>query len=1094
MINYVPLHVHTHFSLMDGVATPTEYVERAVELEMPGLAVSDHGTLTGHRDFHRAALAGGIKPIFAIEAYFTADRTDRRKKEERVGPLDKIYHHLLMVAKDQAGYDNLNKMNELAWTTGFHYKPRMDYDLLEQYHEGIIIGSGCMGGLINQAIENGDFARAKEVASYFKELKGDDYFIEVMPHNVPGMNRKLIELADSMGIPTLVTPDCHHATKDQKVIQEIMLIANTHPKQVKDTDYESSIQIEDPMKRLDHLYAEDRMLTFNKFDIHLLSGQEMWDAMGDDAREDMFDNTFKVYEQIGDYVVPKGLDLLPVRFDNPDEVVLERTIAGLRAKGLWDNHPEYQARILEEEMPVISSKHFSPYFLLVGNAIDFCHKNNIWVGPGRGSGAGCLIAFGMGITNLDPIKDKLEFFRFINPERDGFPDFDIDIEDKRRAEVKAYFAEEYKHVASIATFQEFSGKNIIKDVSRVFGIPLVEVNRVNKQIDGWEDFLLSDIKNVVEFRDNYPEVIKYGEQLRGRIKGTGVHASGIVASNIPLNRVAPIEMRKIAATKEELHIVAVDMDEAADIGLIKLDFLGLKALSVLHDAVDKIAELRGIKLDLDRLRLDDRDVYKMLSDGHTLGVFQCEAAPYTSLLRKIKVKTFEELAATNALVRPGAANTIGKSYIARMHGEEMTEYPCVELQPYLSDTYGCVLYQEQVMRTCFTIGGMSMAEADKVRRIIGKKKDSKEFKPFEDKFIKNATEFVGEETAWKLWHDFEAHAGYSFNKSHAYAYSLIGYWTAYLKLHYPLEFMWAILCNENDKDIRTQYLIEAKRLGIQIKLPHVNESGVSFTIEGDAIRIGLSPVKFLSDTSAQKYIDQRPFLSYKQVEEFVGTKGSGVNVRSLGALNNIGACLFDDNPTTMARIKANLYEFLNLPEMSARVPDHWPAFLSTTQDVDETGAYIILGIVTEVAKKPTWARATFMDKHGAASVFCSPDTTIEKGHAYVLLIGNNRIVDFVPFDLTTQFSESPIVEFLNHEGKLCEDDELFVIDFSSRWTKKRERMATVIVANSARELDSMIVFPSNYSQAFIRLQPGRAKKIEWSEGRGGEMIYRSVER
>ena len=1089
MLNYVPLHVHSHFSLMDGVATPLEYVSRAHELGMPGIALSDHGTLTGHREFYREAKTVGVKPIFGIEAYFTPDRTDRRKKEDRTGPLDKIYHHLLLIAKDQQGYRNLNKLNELAWTTGFHYKPRMDYELLEQYHEGIVIGSGCMGGMINQAIEHGEIAKAKEVAAYFKELKGDDFYIEVMPHNIPGMNRQLIELADAMGIPTLVTPDCHHATKDQKVIQEIMLIANTHPKQEKDTDYESASEFSDPMERLDHLYGHDRMLSFNEFDIHLLSGEEMWNAMGEDARPDMFENTLKVYDQIGEYEVPENLDLLPVEYANPRSFIWNKCKANLTEWGLWKQ--EYIDR-LNEELDAFESKGFTRYFVVVGNAIQFCHDNNIMVGPGRGSGAGSLVCFGLGITSLDPIKDGLLFFRFFNPERNDFPDVDIDIEDRRRPEVKAYFAEQYTHVASIATFQEFSGKNIIKDVSRVFCIPLAEVNRVNKQIDGWDDFIISDNPVVVEFRNKYPEVILYGEQLRGRIKGTGVHASGIVASNVPLSDIAPIEMRKISGTKEELHIVAVDMDEAAKIGLIKLDFLGLKALSNLHDTLDAIEKRHGIKIDLNKIPRDDPEVYKMLSNGHTLGVFQCEAAPYTSLLTKIKVRSFEELAATNALVRPGAANTIGKSFIARMHGEEMVEFPCVEMQPVLKETYGCVLYQEQVMLACTTIGGMTMSEADKVRKIIGKKKDAKEFKPFEDKFITHAKEFVGEEMAWKLWHDFEAHSGYSFNKSHAYAYSLVGYWTAWLKLHYPLEFMWAILKNEGDKDTRTQYLIEAKRLGIQIKLPHINESDVNFTIEGDAIRIGLASVKFLSDTSAQRFIDARPFKSYKDVETFVGTKGSGVNVRSLGALNGIGALLFDDNPTTMQKIKSNLYEFLNLPEMSARIPDHWPAHLSTTQDIDETGAYIILGIVTDVAKKPTWGRVTFMDKFGAAAVFCSPDTTIEKGRAYVMLIGGNRVIDFVPFDVTTQFSDSPIVEFLNHEGKLCEDDELFVIDFQSRWTKKRERMATVIVSDSARELDSMVVFPSTYSQAYVRLEPGRARKINWGNLSDGSKVYRGI--
>lgn len=1087
---------------MDGVATPKEYVDRAVELEMPGLAVSDHGTLTGHRAFHRAAKAAGVKPIFAIEAYFTPDRKDKRKKKDRKHPLDQIYNHLLIIAKDQAGYENLNKLNELAWTTGFHYKPRMDYGLLERYHEGLIIASGCMGGLINQAIEHGEIATAKEHAAYFKELMGDDFYIEVMPHNIPGMNKQLVELADTMDIPLLVTPDCHHATKDQKVIQEMMLIANTHPKEITEAEHEkleaAGLQPSyaellpndaDMMLALDKRYSPNRGLTFNKFDIHMLSGEEMWAGMGEDAREDMFENTMRVFEQIGDYVVPQNLDLLPVEHKNPRKFLFDRVKKNLTDWGLWTQ--EYIDRT-NEELDAFEAKGFERYFVIVGNAIQFCKDNNIMVGPGRGSGAGSLVCFGLGITSLDPVKEGLLFFRFFNPERNDFPDVDIDIEDRRRAEVKQYFSDQYKFVASIATFQEFSGKNIIKDVSRVLGIQLSEVNRVTKQIDGWDDFLISDNQIVRDFRVSHPEVIVYGEQLRGRIKGTGVHASGIVASKIPLSKVAPIEMRKVSGTKEELHIVAVDMEEAADIGLIKLDFLGLKALSILHDTIDAITERHGIDIDLNKIDRDDPDVYKMLSEGHTLGVFQCEAAPYTSLLTKIGVKTFEELAATNALVRPGAANTIGKDYIARLHGKQMVEYPCPEMMPFTKETFGCVLYQEQVMQTCTSIGGMTMGEADKVRKIIGKKKDAKEFKPFEDKFISNAKEYVGEETAWKLWHDFEAHSGYSFNKSHAYAYSLVGYWTAWLKLKYPLEFMWAVLRNETDKDSRTQYLIEAKRLGIQVKLPHVNESGVNFTIEGDAIRIGLAAVKFLSDTSAERYIEARPFANYKEVEEFVGTKGSGVNVRSLGALNSIGALIFDDNPTTMKKIKANLYEFLNLPEMSTSIPNHWPVFLSTTQDVNETGAFIVLGIVNDVLKKPTWGRVTFMDKHGSAAVFCNPDTTIEKGKAYVMLIGSNRIVDAIQFDVTTQFSEHPIIEFLNHEGKLCEDDEMFVLSFQSRWTKKHERMATVIVADGGRELDSMLVFPSNYSQAYVRLEPGKAKKINWGIMNDGSKVYRGA--
>ena len=754
MHNYVPLHLHTHYSQMDGVATPEEYVSRAQDNGMSAIAITDHGTLSGHRPMYRAAKGAGIKPILGVEGYITADRFDKRDKSERTTPLDLIYNHIVILAKNDQGLENLGRLNEISWTEGFYRKPRIDFEILEKYREGLIVSSACMSGLINKAIEVDDYAVAKSHLSWFSERFGEDFYVEVMPHNTQGMNEALIELADTLGHKIIVTPDCHHATVDQKVIQEIMLINNTHAKLEKDISYDKSRKIEDPMSRLDYLYGHDRMMSFNKFDIHLLSAQEMQDAMEENGgfREDMFTNTLEIADKVEEYTIHRNLNLLPVEHKDPDKQIRKYAETMLRAKDLHTNQ-EYVDR-LEEELSIIAEKKFASYFIVVQNMLNWAKKNDIMVGPGRGSSAGSLVCYLLGITDIDPIKHGLLFFRFIDIDRDDWPDIDSDIQDSRREEVKQYLERQYKHVASIATFLQFKDKGVVRDVSRCFNVPLSDVNRALKTVDTWEEFLTS--KGTAWFRDKYPEVVVYGDQLRGRIRGTGVHAAGVVTSKTPISRVAPMETRNVTGSDVRLPVVAVDMEEAADIGLIKIDALGLKTLTVINDALNIIEERSGIKPDLHDINMEDKNVYNMLSDGYTKGVFQCEASPYTNLLVKMGVRKFDELVASNALVRPGAMNTIGKEYIARKQGKQGVVYASPIMKEFTEDTYGTILYQEQVMLACTRLGGMTMGEANKVRKIIGKKKDAKEFDEFKELFIRNATGPLGGEAAKKMWHDFEA--------------------------------------------------------------------------------------------------------------------------------------------------------------------------------------------------------------------------------------------------------------------------------------------------------------------------------------------------
>jgi DNA polymerase-3 subunit alpha len=800
----------------------------------------------------------------------------------------------------------------------------------------------------------------------------------------------------------------------------------------------------------------------------------------------MYEHTQEIANKIQDYDIKDYLDLLPVQYQNPNKELRDLAVAGLEKRGVLSD--EYLAR-LDEELRVIEDKNFGPYFLVVRNMISWAKKEGIMVGPGRGSAAGSLLCYALEITDIDPIPHGLLFFRFINPERNDFPDIDTDIQDSRREEVKDYLVRQYRHVASIATFLEFKDKGVVRDIARVLHIPLTDVNKVMKVVDTWDDYCTS--KQAAWFREKYPEIEQYGDQLRGRIRGTGIHAAGVVTSKQPIFKFAPMETRQSPGSGGRIPVVAVDMQEAERIGLIKIDALGLKTLSVLRDTLDIIKDRSGREINLLELDMEDPSVYDMLSSGYTKGVFQCEATPYTNLLVKMGVKNFAELAASNALVRPGAMNTIGKDYILRKHGKQNIAYHHVKMKQFTAETYGCILYQEQVMQACTELGGMSMAEADKVRKIIGKKKDAKEFDQFRDRFVKGASEYVRPEVAEELWTDFEAHAGYSFNKSHAVAYSTLSYWTAWLKKYYPIEFMYSILKNEKDKDARTEYLIEAKRMNIPIRLPHINESDMDFKIEGKGIRFGLSSIKFISDNIATKYIAKRPFRSYKELEEFSTGKGNGVNSRALQALRLIGAATFDDNPRNDNEVRENLYEYLNLPEFNINIPSHYYAFINDVEEFEEKGSFILMGMVKAIKRGSGWSRIEILDKTGSVGIFDEEQTAIEPGRTYLLLASDNRIVTAIPAD-EIKGNDAALVKFLNYKQLPYKEEEMYVVAFRPRVTKAGKKMASLTLADATRELHSVTVFPTAFPKAYMKIKEGSAYKFEFGKTKDGTIILEDV--
>jgi DNA polymerase-3 subunit alpha len=1073
---------------MDGLNSPAELVKAAKDAGQTALAITDHGTLSSHREMQIACKDQGIKPILGVEAYISpTDRFDRSSKTDKS---IQAYNHIILLAKNKKGLENINILQELAWNEGFYHKPRIDREILNEYSEGIIVLSGCLNGLISKCIEKNEFSEAKLILKDFKKIFGEDFYIEVQAHNPKEINEGLLSLADELKIKAVATGDAHFAKEEDRILEEAMLILSTSPKADKEADFEMSRQMKDMLDRFNYLYP-DRKISFVDYNLFIQTRAEI-EADFNKAninRTDIYTNTMEIADKIEEYDFYQGLDLLPVPKTNADQKLRQMALEGLKRLDL-DKEQVYIDRI-EEELSIIKDKSFASYFLVVADMVNWAKDNNIMVGPGRGSAAGSLVCYALGITDVDPIEYDLLFFRFINPERNDFPDIDTDFEDRRRKEVKDYLKKKFKHVASISTYTYFKDKGVIRDAARVFMVPLSDVNRALKQIDTFEDYM--DSPNTKEFRLKYPEVTWLAEKLRGKIRSVGVHAAGVVVAKDDLRKFAPVESRADSDddVSGRIPVVAYDMDTVADIGLIKMDALGLKTLSVIADTLKSIKDRSGKQINLSEIPLDDSKVYKTLSEGYTKGVFQAEATPYTNLLIKMGVDKFEDLAASNALVRPGAMNTVGASYIKRKHGQEAVQYVHNIMKPFTENTYGVIIYQEQVMQACVHLGGMTWAEADKVRKIIGKKKDAKEFDQFKDKFIQGAEKHISKKEAQHLWHDFEAHAGYSFNRSHAVAYSMLSYYTAWLKTYHPLEFMFSILKNENDKDVRTEYLIEAKRLGLKVLLPHINESDIYFSLQKDSIRFGLAEVKFISDSIANKIVEKRPYADYAEFIQKASVKGSGINSRAISALNAIGGAAFDDNLRD-GKEKENYYEYLGIPTFNLDLPPRIKSQARPISEFDDLGAFVMFGMVKSIKRGTGWARVELVDETGAIGLFHNEQTPIETGQMYFILVGDNRIAKYVKVQDITPDSTNTFVDFLYRKEYDLDEKEYMVVDFTPYKTKAGKTMAHIVLSDKDKNLTRAIVFSSLYKIALAKMREGMKCQVILSKLDDGTLMIKEI--
>ena len=892
-MSFVHLHCHSEYSLLDGANRIDSLIRRAQELEMPALAVTDHGNMHAAWEFQEKARKAKLKPILGMEAYVApGSRLERGRPKAGAKP----YHHLVLLARDAVGYRNLVKLSSLAYLEGFYVKPRVDRELLAAHSEGIIVTSACLAGEVAGHLMDDRWEAAREAAEWYANVFKDRYYLEVQAHDSQGqaeLNGKIFRLGTELGLPVVATNDAHFLKESDHDAHDVLLCIGIG-KDVKDQD------------RMHY----DRGLYFK-------TRAEMGQRFAD--RADVLDNTLAIADAVDvqfgkKYHVPSFP--LPAGVATENDLLVQLATAGARERyaGKRGAAPgELAADVrerLDYELGVILQTGYAGYFLIVADFIRAARDKGIPVGPGRGSAAGSLVAYALGITNVCPLDFDLLFERFLNPERVSMPDVDVDFCFERRGEVIEYVRQKYgkESVCQIVTFGTMKSRAVVKDVGRVLGFTPAETDALAKFIPNAPNFSLSvaeaieqvpDVGRLYKNEARYRELLDYAVSLEGLSRHTGVHAAGVVIAPGPVHEFVPVctQASKGAGGgdgDEKVTVAQYDMNCLEKAGMLKMDFLGLTTLTVIDDALKSIEARTGARLDLDALGFDDPETYRMLRSGRTAGVFQFESPLATDVLRQMRCDRFDDLVASNALLRPGPLDTgMHKVYIRRKRGEEAVSYQLPELEPILRETQGVITYQEQVMRIAQTLAGISLAEADVLRKAVGKK-DAELIKQELGKFVAKAVDKghkrpVIEDIAGQI----ETFGRYGFNKSHSVAYSVVSYHTAYLKANYPADFMAALLSScIGDTDSVVKYVAEAREMGIELLPPDVNESGYKFTVIGDKrIRFGLGAVRNVGEGAVASVLAARakdgPYKDFFDFVERVDLRAC--NKRVFEALVHAGA-------------------------------------------------------------------------------------------------------------------------------------------------------------------------------------------------------------
>lgn len=918
--DFVHLHNHTQYSLLDGLTKIPALIQTVKEYGMDAVAVTDHGTLSGLIDFYKTAAQENVKPVFGMETY-VAPRSHLDKDPSK----DKVYYHLILLAMNDKGYENLMRLSTIANLDGFYYKPRVDRELLAKYHEGLIVLSGCIGGELGDAIRQDQYPQAKKIASWYKKTFGDRYYIEVQDHGHPKhpsawdeqvrVNEGLIKLAKELDIPCVVTSDAHYLKHEDQEAHEILLCVQTGS-----------------------FLSDENRMSLKDFELHVAHPKDIIDRWGKD-HPDFVTNTKAIADR-SEVRIELGKILIP-KFTVPKGMTEKTYLEKLVYQGLawrYGNVTEDKAKTLsvdeaikkspkevveraKYEFSVIDSMGFNGYFLIISDFINWGKDQGIVFGPGRGSAAGSIIAYALKVTELDPLRYDLLFERFLNPDRISMPDVDIDIQDSRRDEVIQYCVEKYgkDRVANIVTFGTMAARNAVRDVARVLQVPYAEADRLAKMIPApvqgrhipLEKSIVDDpdLKREYESNEQSKRVFDLAIRLEGTIRSHGVHAAGVVIAPDDIVKFVPLEMAQKGVVSTQYS-----MNPVEDLGLLKMDFLGLSNLTIIKNALRIIKKVYGEDIDINTIPLDDKQTFELFQHGDTTGVFQLESAGMKRYLKELKPTVFEDIVAMVALYRPGPMQWID-DFIARKHGERKVEYQHPAMKPALENTYGVIVYQEQVMQISKEMCGFTGGQADTLRKAIGKK-IPEVMRKMKGDFIEGGIENAGAERPLmeKLWKQLEDFAAYCFNKSHAACYALIAYQTAYLKAHYPAAFMAALMTSDyDDTDRLAIEMTECAHMDIEVLPPNVNESFVEFAVvppnknqkRATKIRFGMNAIKNVGTGAVEEILRAREEGEFTSIEDFLSRVSPRVvNRKTLESLIKAGAFdHFNNRSTLLANIE-----------------------------------------------------------------------------------------------------------------------------------------------------------------------------------------------
>jgi len=847
---FIHLHLHTQYSLLDGACRIPEILAIAKSFKMDSLAITDHGNMFGAIEFYLEAQKAGIKPIIGCEVYVAP----QSRLEKKGLSSDDYANHLILLARNEEGYHNLMKLVSIGYLEGFYYRPRIDKEVLAQHAAGLIGSSACLKGEIACLILAKRFNDALKAADNYQNILGKgNFYLEIQGNSIPEqkiVNEGMAKISSQLGIPLVATNDVHYPLKERAAAHEALLCIQTQT------------TLDDP-----------KHMRFQTEEFYFTSPAEMKKLFSD--YPEAVQNTVEIASRCNLELDFKQLHLpryTPPQGKDKEAFLLELCEQGLTAKNLRDN-PEAQKR-LDHELKIIKHMGFISYFLIVRDFIAYAKSQNIPVGPGRGSAAGSLVSYLLGITDLNPLNYGLIFERFLNPERLGMPDIDIDFCYERRQEVIDYVTQKYgrENVAQIITFGTMQARAVIRDVGRVMAIPYADVDRIAKMIPAELDMTLkkaleseAELNSLYKNDPQITKLINIAQSLEGLNRHASVHAAGVIISDKPLNNYMPV-----FKTGDDQITTGYSMGTLEKIGLLKVDFLGLRTLTVIDETLKLVKNIRGIQIDLENLPLDDRKTYELLASSHTIGIFQVESSGMRDLLKKLIPERFEDLIALLALYRPGPIGSgMLDDFMKRKHGVIPIKYEHPKLEPILKETYGIMVYQEQIMQIASSLAGFSLAQADILRKAMGKKIPEvmeKERKNFLNGCIKNQ---IKESTASKIFDLIEYFSGYGFNKSHSTAYALISYRTAYLKANYPVEFMTALLTSERDNtDKIVEYVNESERMGLKVQQPDINKSDALFKVEdASTIRFGLLAIKNVGRGAAESIVAQREKGQYQSLED-----------------------------------------------------------------------------------------------------------------------------------------------------------------------------------------------------------------------------------